>query len=618
MKKKIIILVIVALALNFGFKPATAAVDQRTVDYLSQARQSAWITQALRATGQNNLDLSYLESFNPANATDVAKAVLAIVAGGENPYDFQETDFVALLTDYAEEGQIGSPSLLNDDFWGIMALISAGESLQSEVITGARDFILAAQNEDGGWGWAPETGSDPNDTAAAIMALLSAGISKDDQVIQSAVSYLAGSQNEDGGFPFAEGESDAGSDAWVITALNKLDIDPAGWTVGDNNPISHLESLMLEDGSFRWLIDDEEGNLLMTAYAAVALSGQFFPVAYYQPENNQNDEDNNQAEENNDQNNNEEEQNSGYYHLRIEGPEATICDRQIEGTTALDIVENAAELCDFDYNITQTEYGPYLDMIAGYQAEGSDGWQYWINWQAANVGAGDYDLELGDQVLWAFGAWSIQPMSISVSDDNPELEENITATVEYFNGTNWLPVNQAWVVSEGQNYQTNEEGQASLSFDQVGSYEIYAEKENFIRTNRQNIIIGSGVSQSVGLTVVVDNNQVQNNNNEDERTLSFVLDISDLDFGTLRPGQTASQIVRISNNGEVGVYLEGIVQGDSLFEDNLYLDNDNWENYGVSIDSGRNSDLSVRLVIPQNYNSNGQKSADLIFWASSN
>ncbi|HLC63879.1 MAG TPA: hypothetical protein VJK25_00820, partial [Patescibacteria group bacterium] len=74
--------------------------------------------------------------------------------------------------------------------------------------------------------------------------------------------------------------------------------------------------------------------------------------------------------------------------------------------------------------------------------------------------------------------------------------------------------------------------------------------------------------------------------------------------------------VRVSNNGQVMVYLEGIVSGDTLFEDNVYINQAGWEDYQASIASGSFNDLSVSLQIPQNYASGGQKSADLIFWGS--
>ena len=250
-------------------------------------------------------------------------------------------------------------------------------------------------------------------------------------------------------------------------------------------------------------------------------------------------------------------------------------------------------------------------MVGGVEADGPAGWLYWVNWQAAEVGAADYRLSEGDQVLWAYGQWGVQPMRLAVSQGQLELEEEVTVTVEYFNGTGWLAVNEAWVRTGDENYQTNENGQAAFSFAETGVYEIYAEKDNFIRTNREDVKVGSGAQQTVGLSVVVDNGP---GNIGQEDALSFIVDVADLDFGTLAPGQSASRQVRVSNNGQVMVYLEGIVSGDALFENNLYINQEGWEDYQAAIASGGFNDLSVSLQIPQNYALGGQKSADLIFW----
>src|SRR3989338_9175031 len=286
-KRKIFLIAFLILALLAPSFIIKAQVDQDTIDYLTNAEQNSWVTQALKAAGQSDFDLNYLNDFTIANATDAAKAVLAVIAAGSNPYSYQNQNYVGSLMSYYQDSQIGSLNLVNDDFWGILALVASGERTDAAVIRDAKNFILTAQNGDGGWGWAPQSESDTNDTAAAIMALLSAGEVGNFQAIQTALDYLRSAQNEDGGFPFSTGESDSGSDAWVIAALNKLNINPRSWQQNGHDPLSHLLSLKLNDGSFKWLAADNQGNLIMTAYAAVALSGHFYPVAVYQPAQDQ-------------------------------------------------------------------------------------------------------------------------------------------------------------------------------------------------------------------------------------------------------------------------------------------------------------------------------------------
>src|SRR3989344_1927811 len=273
-----------ALVLASGLA-ARAEVSQATLDYLAESSQNQWVTQALSAAGASEFDLAYLDDYNGSNANDFAKTILAVVAAGSDPYDFNSQDLVEGLMGYHNNSQLGAANLLNDDIWGIIALRSAGESVNHQAVQDAKSYLLANHNDDGGWGFTPDGASDTNDPASAVMALLDAGLTAESEEIASALGYLEGAQNNDGGWGFYENsESDSGSSAWVMAALTKSGIEPATWEVEGNNAIEYLESLRLEDGSYKWVLGDDEGSLLMTAYVAVALSDSFYPVAYFQPE----------------------------------------------------------------------------------------------------------------------------------------------------------------------------------------------------------------------------------------------------------------------------------------------------------------------------------------------
>ena len=123
------------------------------------------------------------------------------------------------------------------------------------------------------------------------------------------------------------------------------------------------------------------------------------------------------------------------------------------------------------------------------------------------------------------------------------------------------------------------------------------------------------MSRTVELSVNV-NNQNQPPPNQD--TLSFIVNTDSLDFGSLNPGGLSVRQVLLTNNGNVDVYLETQITGDSLFEDNLYLDNNFWENFNRTLRAGNNSELSVKLQIPADFTGAGQKRGSLIFWGSSN
>src|SRR3989344_3134585 len=93
-------------------------------------------------------------------------------------------------------------SIRNDDIFGLLALLAAGEPIGDEVVSSAKNFVIQNQNADGGWAFAILSGSDTNMTAMAIMALLESGVSKSDANISKAIQYLKGAQNSDDGFPY--------------------------------------------------------------------------------------------------------------------------------------------------------------------------------------------------------------------------------------------------------------------------------------------------------------------------------------------------------------------------------------------------------------------------------
>ncbi|MBU1131074.1 DUF4430 domain-containing protein [Patescibacteria group bacterium] len=588
MKKKLLVILSI-LAVILACRFVQAEVGQQTINYLLNGPQDAWVTQGLAAAGQTNLNLSYLDNFSGSSANDYAKTILALAAAGENPYSYNGTNFVTALEAYHQNSQIGDPTLLSDDFWAVLALRSAGKDIADVLIQDSKNFILTNQNADGGWSYAPGGGSDTNDTAAAIMALLDAGSASTDPEILSAITYLQNSQNSDGGFAFVAGsESDSGSDSWVIAALYKLGVDPASWTQGENNPVSHLESLMLADGSFTWVASNPVSNVLMTAYAVVALSESYYPVSYFDPP----------------------EPDPVLHHLRIEGASQTYCDELVEAVTALDIIENGASICGYTYQIEQTSFGPYLAAINGEAASGMSGWLYRVNWDSPFIGANEYILEEGDEVLWYFGEFTDLPLKLELSDDQIELAGEVTATVEYYNNGSWLAANGATVFAGNNQYTANDAGQATLTFSFIGSYQIYAEKESYIRSNHEDLIVGSGISQSVGLLV-----NINNPGGPPGDTISFSIDTSSLDFGALEPGQFATSSLMVTNTGDLPIYLEAVVSGDAVFEDNLYLNQVLWEMFSSNVETSQSQNVPVQLNVPAGFAGSGQKNGSLIFWA---
>jgi len=564
------------------------------ISYLQAQPQDPWITQALVAAGAASVPTSHLTSVSGTLATDYAKTILAIAAVGENPATFGNIDYVAKLKNYQSNNQIGDEGLINDDIWTILALASVGEVNSTESNL-AKSFILANQNADGGWGYSVGGDSDTNDTAAAIMALAEAGVTTTDSVITQAVVYLQSLQNDDGGFGWAAGsDSDSGSDAWVISALYKIGQNPASWDKSGNNPITYLESLQDSDGGFWWVEPgtSDFNNKAMTAYAVIALAGKTYPVGYYLNQN---------------------EPNLGDYYLRIEGQDGTICDTNVSGNTALEVVQNAAENCNYSFVIEETAFGPYLKKINNEEAAGMSGWMYFVNSISPLVGAADYILSEGDEVLWYYGDWGWQPTRLLVSNNYLETGQDITMTVEYFNGQSWLALEGAIIKGGDQDYLTDVKGQVTAVLAN-GSYNLFAEKDSFVRSNKEEVSVGQGVAQNIGLVVEIDQGQGTGTGVAGEAII-FEVNPSQLDFGKLGPGSSGSQNLNIINSGTVDLSVVASVSGNLVFRNNLLLDSQPWASYNTGLIVNQNKEISASLTIPATYLGSGVKTGELILWA---
>ncbi|MCK4723014.1 MAG: hypothetical protein KAT75_06910, partial [Dehalococcoidia bacterium] len=242
---------------------------------------------------KENADFS--SEFNIGTA--LAKNVLAAVAACGDPTAFgsgeatyaPDGDYLAALKDLHNGTQFtdgfGSTDTLNDDIWGLMAVVAAGEPLDSAIVTSTVAFIEANQGFDGGWSWATSDnlwyyGSDCDDTAAALMALTAAGGASAPAIVDNAVTYMQFCQGPTGGFQYdAWGAENLASTAWTIDAIVAIGQDPTGpdWTTG-GNPVDFLMTYQQPDGSFLDSAAWSPNPYRNTADAIIALTGNPYPV----------------------------------------------------------------------------------------------------------------------------------------------------------------------------------------------------------------------------------------------------------------------------------------------------------------------------------------------------
>jgi Domain of unknown function (DUF4430) len=90
--------------------------------------------------------------------------------------------------------------------------------------------------------------------------------------------------------------------------------------------------------------------------------------------------------------------------VRVEGRTQSIfgtLETQFEaGANALTALDAASLRGEFYYHVHQASFGPYVDQIGRYLAEGASGWVYKVNGVSLPVGAQDATLRGGERVLW--------------------------------------------------------------------------------------------------------------------------------------------------------------------------------------------------------------------------
>ena len=89
--------------------------------------------------------------------------------------------------------------------------------------------------------------------------------------------------------------------------------------------------------------------------------------------------------------------------VRIEGKTQTIfgaTQPRVSASEALGALEAASAAGEFYYHVTQFAFGPFVDQIGKYKAEGSNGWTFKVNGVSSQVGADKATLRDGDVVLW--------------------------------------------------------------------------------------------------------------------------------------------------------------------------------------------------------------------------
>ena len=159
----------------------------------------------------------------------------------------------------------------------------------------------------------------------------------------------------------------------------------------------------------------------------------------------------------------------------------------IDHPTALGALVEAAQQAGFTYNIT--DYGAYGLFIADING---DTWvSYRINYASPPVGADQYNLTGGEDVLFATGQYyPFYPIYLVAPPHVPS-GKPFQVGVAYYNDTlhNWDTLEGATVlVNDTSAGTTDEYGLFTLTLSD-GMYQLRAEKLGYIRSDRMNVSV---------------------------------------------------------------------------------------------------------------------------------
>jgi hypothetical protein len=143
--KFICLFAVVSVVLSFYFyhlPVSYAAYDQNTAQtYLLAYAGSPWATMGLAALGAQNIPSDYLKNITGTKAIDFEAPILVITSINQDPRTFGDLNLIDKLKTFYSSGQIGDSSTLNDDIFGILALLSAGVPMSDPVIAGSKSFF---------------------------------------------------------------------------------------------------------------------------------------------------------------------------------------------------------------------------------------------------------------------------------------------------------------------------------------------------------------------------------------------------------------------------------------------------------------------------------------------
>jgi Domain of unknown function (DUF4430) len=153
-------------------------------------------------------------------------------------------------------------------------------------------------------------------------------------------------------------------------------------------------------------------------------------------------------------------------HVRVEGRTQTIFGPTaptLDAADALAALDAASVFGEFFYHVQRTSFGPYVDQVGRYGAEGQTGWVFKVNGKSPPVGADQVRLSDGDTVLWYWAQFGVAggPRTL-VLERAPRQVNCYRVYSEDDNGVRSAAVGATLRVGGRRSVRTHGAGQAAL------------------------------------------------------------------------------------------------------------------------------------------------------------
>lgn len=254
---------------------------------------SDWVAMTLAFSGREDAYDDYLErlksyvmeqyeingGLHQVKATEYHRIALTMLALGEDPSAVEyQGKCVDLIADGTYEFAGGSPGLQGSNglIYALLVLDAADTEIPEEASVDRETLIeelFTYQQSDGGFCLDLSLGSDIDITAMALQALAPyRGNETVNKSVEQALSWLSENMTEDGYF-VCYGDKNAESCAQVILAFCALGMDPetAEMFQKEQTVLDALNSFRRKDGMYQHIENQEEGDLMATYQALLAL-----------------------------------------------------------------------------------------------------------------------------------------------------------------------------------------------------------------------------------------------------------------------------------------------------------------------------------------------------------